>query len=145
MSGLEPFSIDKFTNYVNIGERCNVAGSRAFAKLILNGKYDEALSVARQQVDNGAQILDINVDEGLLDGVSVMTKFVNLIASEPDIAKVPLMIDSSNFAIVEAGLRCTQGKSIVNSISLKEGEGDFLDKARVVRRYGAAVVVMAVC
>jgi len=110
----------------------------------LNGEFDKALAVARTQVENGAQVLDINMDEGLLDGVSAMTKFVNLITSEPDIAKVPLMIDSSNFAIIEAGLRCCQGKCIVNSISLKEGEEEFIKKAKIVRRYGAAVVVMAV-
>ena len=116
----------------------------SFSKLILNGEFDKALAVARTQVENGAQVLDINMDEGLLDGVSAMTKFVNLITSEPDIAKVPLMIDSSNFAIIEAGLRCCQGKCIVNSISLKEGEEEFIKKAKIVRRYGAAVVVMAV-
>ena len=110
----------------------------------MNGEFDKALAVARTQVENGAQVLDINMDEGLLDGVSAMTKFVNLITSEPDIAKVPLMIDSSNFAIIEAGLRCCQGKCIVNSISLKEGEEEFIKKAKIVRRYGAAVVVMAV-
>jgi len=110
----------------------------------LNGEYDKALAIARTQVENGAQVLDINMDEGLLDGVAAMTKFVNLIASEPDIAKVPIMVDSSNFAIIEAGLRCTQGKCIVNSISLKEGEEEFIKKAKIVRRYGASVVVMAV-
>jgi 5-methyltetrahydrofolate--homocysteine methyltransferase len=128
---------------VNIGERCNVAGSRIFAKMIKENRYEDALGVAKLQVENGAQVLDINMDEGLLDGVAAMTKFCNLIASEPDISKVPLCIDSSNFDVIEAGLRCAQGKCIVNSISLKEGEEDFLKKAKIVHRYGAAVVVMA--
>ncbi|KAJ8309214.1 hypothetical protein KUTeg_014088 [Tegillarca granosa] len=141
--GLEPMYIGPFTNFVNIGERCNVAGSRKFARLIKTGNYEEALGIAKQQVENGAQILDINMDEGMLDGVAAMTKFVNLIASEPDIAKVPLCIDSSKFAVVEAGLKCAQGKCIVNSISLKEGEADFIEKATTIKRYGAAVVVMA--
>ncbi|KAI7796520.1 methionine synthase [Triplophysa rosa] len=143
LSGLEPFRIGPYTNFVNIGERCNVAGSRKFAKLIMSGNYEEALSIAKTQVEMGAQVLDINMDEGMLDGVSAMTRFCNLIASEPDIAKVPLCIDSSNFAVLEAGLKCCQGKCIVNSISLKEGEDDFLRRARRIRRYGAAVVVMA--
>ncbi|KAL4238834.1 hypothetical protein ACF0H5_003541 [Mactra antiquata] len=143
LSGLEPMNIGPYTNFVNIGERCNVAGSRKFARLVTTGNYDEALSIAKVQVENGAQVLDINMDEGMLDGIAAMTKFVNLIASEPDIAKVPLCIDSSNFDVIEAGLKCTQGKCIVNSISLKEGEKDFLDKARKIKQYGAAVVVMA--
>uniref|UniRef100_A0A8C6V9Z7 Methionine synthase n=1 Tax=Naja naja TaxID=35670 RepID=A0A8C6V9Z7_NAJNA len=143
LSGLEPFRIGKYTNFVNIGERCNVAGSRRFAKLIMAGKYEEALSVAKAQVEMGAQILDINMDDGMLDGPSAMARFCNYIASEPDIAKVPLCIDSSNFSVIEAGLKCSQGKCIVNSISLKEGEEDFLRKARKIRRYGAAVVIMA--
>uniref|UniRef100_A0A8C1N1D3 Methionine synthase n=1 Tax=Cyprinus carpio TaxID=7962 RepID=A0A8C1N1D3_CYPCA len=143
LSGLEPFRIGPYTNFVNIGERCNVAGSRKFAKLIMAGNYEEALSIAKAQVEMGAQVLDINMDEGMLDGVAAMTRFCNLIASEPDIAKVPLCIDSSNFSVIEAGLKCCQGKCIVNSISLKEGEEDFLRRARQVRRYGAAVVVMA--
>ncbi|KAI2658201.1 Methionine synthase [Labeo rohita] len=143
LSGLEPFRIGPYTNFVNIGERCNVAGSRKFAKLIMAGNYEEALSIAKAQVEMGAQVLDINMDEGMLDGATAMTRFCNLIASEPDIAKVPLCIDSSNFAVIEAGLKCCQGKCIVNSISLKEGEEDFLRRARQVRRYGAAVVVMA--
>lgn len=143
LSGLETAKINKFTNFVNIGERCNVAGSRKFARLIANGEYEEALSIAKQQVEMGAQILDINMDEGMLDSKFAMTKFINLIASEPDIAKVPICVDSSNFAVVEAGLKCAQGKCIVNSISLKEGEEDFIRKARIVKRYGAAVVVMA--
>ncbi|TRY59423.1 hypothetical protein DNTS_004322 [Danionella cerebrum] len=143
LSGLEPFRIGPYTNFVNIGERCNVAGSRRFAKLIMAGNYEEALSVAKAQVEMGAQVLDINMDEGMLDGVGAMTRFCNLIASEPDIAKVPLCIDSSNFSVIEAGLKCVQGKCIVNSISLKEGEEEFLRRARIIRRFGAAVVIMA--
>ncbi|XP_068403651.1 methionine synthase isoform X3 [Eschrichtius robustus] len=143
LSGLEPFRIGPYTNFVNIGERCNVAGSRKFAKLIMTGNYEEALSVAKMQVEMGAQVLDINMDDGMLDGPSAMTRFCNFITSEPDIAKVPLCIDSSNFAVIEAGLKCCQGKCIVNSISLKEGEDDFLEKARKIKKFGAAVVVMA--
>uniref|UniRef100_A0A803YKG7 Methionine synthase n=1 Tax=Meleagris gallopavo TaxID=9103 RepID=A0A803YKG7_MELGA len=143
LSGLEPFRIGPYTNFVNIGERCNVAGSRKFAKLIMAGNYEEALTVAKSQVEMGAQILDINMDDGMLDGPSAMTRFCNLISSEPDIAKVPLCIDSSNFSVIEAGLKCCQGKCIVNSISLKEGEEDFLEKAKKIKLYGAAVVVMA--
>ncbi|XP_054837153.1 methionine synthase [Eublepharis macularius] len=143
LSGLEPFRIGQYTNFVNIGERCNVAGSRKFAKLIMAGHYEEALSIAKAQVEMGAQILDINMDDGMLDGPSAMARFCNFIASEPDIAKVPLCIDSSNFSVIEAGLKCCQGKCIVNSISLKEGEHDFLAKARQIKKYGAAVVVMA--
>ncbi|XP_059179228.1 methionine synthase-like [Physella acuta] len=143
LAGLEPFYISPITNFVNIGERCNVAGSKRFCRLIKTRKFEEALSVAREQVQNGAQIIDINMDEGMLDGAAAMTTFVNLIASEPEIAKVPLCIDSSNFAVIEAGLKCAQGKCIVNSISLKEGEDDFLKKARVIKQYGAAVVIMA--
>ncbi|XP_078504700.1 methionine synthase [Lissotriton helveticus] len=143
LSGLEPFRIGPYTNFVNIGERCNVAGSRKFAKLIMAGHYEEALSIAKAQVEMGAQVLDINMDDGMLDGPSAMAKFCNFIASEPDISKVPLCIDSSNFAVIEAGLKCCQGKCIVNSISMKEGEEDFLEKARKIRRYGAAVVIMA--
>uniref|UniRef100_A0A8B9SCB6 Methionine synthase n=1 Tax=Apteryx owenii TaxID=8824 RepID=A0A8B9SCB6_APTOW len=143
LSGLEPFRIGPYTNFVNIGERCNVAGSRKFARLIMAGNYEEALSVAKVQVEMGAQVLDINMDDGMLDGPAAMTRFCNLISSEPDIAKVPLCIDSSNFSVIEAGLKCCQGKCIVNSISLKEGEKDFLDKARKIKLYGAAVVVMA--
>uniref|UniRef100_A0A2K6LCD1 Methionine synthase n=1 Tax=Rhinopithecus bieti TaxID=61621 RepID=A0A2K6LCD1_RHIBE len=138
-----PFRIGQYTNFVNIGERCNVAGSRKFAKLIMAGNYEEALGVARVQVEMGAQVLDINMDDGMLDGPSAMTRFCNLIASEPDIAKVPLCIDSSNFAVIEAGLKCCQGKCIVNSVSLKEGEDDFLEKARKIKKFGAAMVVMA--
>jgi len=143
VSGLEPLKIGKQSNFVNIGERCNVAGSRKFCRLIKDGKYDEALAVAKVQVENGAQVLDINMDEGMLDGVAAMTKFCNLISSEPDIAKVPLCIDSSNFDVIAAGLRCTQGKCIVNSISLKNGVKDFIEKAKIIKRFGGAVVCMA--
>ncbi|KNC81822.1 methionine synthase [Sphaeroforma arctica JP610] len=143
LSGLEPVEISEGAMFVNIGERCNVAGSRKFCRLIKEDKYDEALAVAKEQVEKGAQIIDINMDEGMLDGVRAMTRFVNLIASEPDIAKMPLCIDSSNFAVVEAGIKCAQGKCVVNSISLKEGEEEFLNKGRLLRRYGCAVVVMA--
>ncbi|XP_041353214.1 methionine synthase-like isoform X2 [Gigantopelta aegis] len=143
LSGLEPTLIGPYTNFINIGERCNVAGSKKFSRLIKNGNYEEALSIAKAQVENGAQVLDINMDEGLLDGVAAMTKFVNLISSEPDIAKVPLCIDSSNFEVIEAGLKCIQSKCIVNSISLKEGEEEFIKKATRIKQYGAAVVIMA--
>ncbi len=131
------------SNFINIGERTNVTGSARFKKLILNGDYDAAVEVARQQVENGAQIIDVNMDEGLLDGKAAMVDFLNLIAAEPDISRVPVMIDSSKFEIIEAGLKCAQGRSIVNSISLKEGEAEFLEQARICRRHGAAVVVMA--
>jgi 5-methyltetrahydrofolate--homocysteine methyltransferase len=143
LSGLEPFTIDENSLFVNVGERTNVTGSKAFARLILNEKYDEALVVARQQVESGAQIIDINMDEGMLDAVYAMTHFLNLVASEPDIARVPIMIDSSKWSVIEAGLKCVQGKSIVNSISMKEGEEEFLRQAKLCRRYGAAVIVMA--
>jgi len=143
LSGLEPFTIDDDSLFVNVGERTNVTGSKAFARLILNGQYDEALVVARQQVENGAQVIDINMDEGMLDAVAAMTYFLNLVASEPDIARVPVMIDSSKWAVIEAGLKCVQGKAIVNSISMKEGEAEFLRQAKLCRRYGAAVIVMA--
>jgi 5-methyltetrahydrofolate--homocysteine methyltransferase len=143
LSGLEALVIRPDTNFVNIGERTNITGSPRFSKLILAGQYEEALAIARQQVENGAQIIDVNMDEGMLDGVKAMTHFLNLIASEPDIARVPVMIDSSKWPVIEAGLKCVQGKSIVNSISLKEGEEKFLRQARLVRRYGAAAVVMA--
>jgi 5-methyltetrahydrofolate--homocysteine methyltransferase len=143
LSGLEPVVIGPDTNFVNVGERANVTGSRQFAKLVLGGDYDKALDVARQQVDNGAQLLDINMDEGLLDAEAAMTTYLRLLASEPDIARVPIVVDSSKWSVIEAGLRCLQGKGIVNSISLKEGEGEFLRQARLVRRYGAAVIVMA--
>ncbi|HMU62944.1 MAG TPA: homocysteine S-methyltransferase family protein, partial [Gemmatimonadales bacterium] len=143
LSGLEPLVVGPTTNFVNIGERTNVTGSRRFAKLILDGQFEAALEVARQQVDNGAQLIDVNMDEGMLDAVAAMTRFLRLAAVEPGIAKVPVMIDSSRWDVLEAGLKCVQGKSVVNSISLKEGEEAFLQQARLVRRYGAAVVVMA--
>src|SRR5471032_2231111 len=129
--------------FINVGERTNVTGSAKFRKLITDGDYPAALSVARQQVDAGAQVLDVNMDEGLLDSQSAMVTFLNLIAAEPDIARVPVMIDSSKWEVIEAGLRCVQGKAIVNSISMKEGEAKFIEQARACRRYGAAVVVMA--
>ena len=143
LSGLEPLHIDDNINFVNVGERTNVTGSPKFSKLIKDGKLEEALQVARQQVINGAQIIDINLDEGMLDSKSLMREFMNLVASEPEISRVPIMIDSSKWEVIEAGLQCMQGKGIVNSISLKEGEEEFLEKARLVRSYGAAVVVMA--
>jgi 5-methyltetrahydrofolate--homocysteine methyltransferase len=143
LSGLEPLTQTPESNFINIGERTNVTGSRKFAKLILEDKYDEALSIARQQVENGAQVIDINLDEGMLDGKAAMIKLLNLIAAEPDISKVPVMIDSSKWEIIEAGLKCIQGKGIVNSISLKGGEDEFIRQAKLVKRYGAATVVMA--
>ncbi len=143
LSGQEPFNIDGTLNFVNIGERANVAGSAKFKRLILEGEYEQALAICREQVENGAQIVDFNMDDGLLDGVAAMQRFLNLCASEPEIAKVPFMIDSSKWEILEAGLKCVQGKSIVNSISLKEGEQTFIERARLCRRYGAAVIVMA--
>jgi 5-methyltetrahydrofolate--homocysteine methyltransferase len=143
LSGLEALTVRPETNFVNVGERTNVTGSPKFSKLILEGKYEEALSVAKQQVENGAQVIDVNMDEGMLDGVKAMTHFLNLIASEPDIARVPIMVDSSKWSVIEAGLKCVQGKGVVNSISLKEGEEKFKQQATLVRRYGAAVVVMA--
>jgi 5-methyltetrahydrofolate--homocysteine methyltransferase len=143
LSGLEPVRINRNTNFVNIGERCNVAGSKRFCNLVKKGKFEEALQVAKTQVESGAQILDVNMDEGMLDGVVAMTHYLNLVSSEPDVAKVPLCVDSSNFAIIQAGLKCAQGKCIVNSISLKEGEEDFLEKAKIIKRFGAAVIVMA--
>lgn len=143
LSGLEPVSITKQTNFVNVGERTNVTGSRMFARLIKEDKFDEAVEVARQQVENGAQVIDVNFDEGMLDSEAAMTRFLNLIAAEPDIARVPVMIDSSKWSVIEAGLKCVQGKAIVNSISLKEGEERFRYYAQQVRAYGAAVIVMA--
>ncbi|MBL0937495.1 MAG: methionine synthase [Gemmatimonadaceae bacterium] len=143
LSGLEPFIVGPTTNYVNVGERTNVTGSARFAKLILEGNYTEALAVARQQVENGAQVIDVNMDEGLLDAQKAMVTFLNLVASEPDIARVPVMVDSSKWSVIEMGLQCLQGKGIVNSISLKEGEAEFLRQARLVKQYGAAVIVMA--
>ena len=143
LSGLEPLNIDEMLNFVNVGERANVTGSAKFKRLILNEEYEEALDVCRAQVEDGAQIVDVNMDEGMLDGEAAMVRFLNLIASEPDIAKVPLMIDSSKWEIIEAGLKCCQGKPIVNSISMKEGEDKFREQAKLCRRYGAAVIVMA--
>ena len=143
LSGLELLEVKPENNFINVGERCNVAGSRKFLRLINEKKYDEALSIARQQVEDGAQIIDINMDDGLLDAEKEMTTFLNLIASEPEIARVPVMIDSSKWDVIVAGLKCAQGKSIVNSISLKEGEEKFLEHARTIKRYGAAAVVMA--
>ena len=143
LSGLEPFNVGKDSLFVNVGERTNVTGSNAFARMILEGRLDDALAVARQQVENGAQVIDINMDEAMLDSKAAMDRFLKLIASEPDISRVPIMIDSSKWEIIEAGLKCIQGKGIVNSISMKEGEAKFLEQARLARRYGAAVVVMA--
>src|SRR5450631_3020282 len=143
LSGLEPLVIRPESNFVNVGERTNITGSKKFARLIRENKYEEALAVARQQVENGAQILDVNMDDALLDGEKAMTHFLNLIQSEPDIAKIPIMIDSSKFSIILAGLKCVQGKCIVNSISLKEGEEKFIEQAILCKSFGAAVVVMA--
>ena len=143
LSGLEPVFIGEGTLFVNVGERTNVTGSKAFARMILNEQYEEALSVARQQVENGAQVIDVNMDEAMLDSKAAMVRFLNLIASEPDIAKVPVMVDSSKWEVIEAGLRCLQGKGIVNSISLKEGVEKFKHEAKLIKRYGAAAVVMA--
>ncbi|RYC71937.1 methionine synthase [Spirosoma sordidisoli] len=143
LSGLEPLKITEQTNFLNVGERTNVTGSKKFARLIKEGNYDEALSIARGQVEGGAQVIDVNMDEGMLDSVEAMTTFLNLIASEPDIARVPIMVDSSKWEVIEAGLKCVQGKAIVNSISLKEGEEAFIERAQLVKRYGAAAVVMA--
>ncbi|MFO6420522.1 methionine synthase [Hylemonella sp. W303a] len=143
LSGLEPLAIGPGSLFVNIGERTNVTGSKAFARMILNGQFEEALAVARQQVENGAQVIDVNMDEAMLDSQAAMVRFLNLIASEPDIARVPVMIDSSKWSVIEAGLRCIQGKGIVNSISMKEGVDEFKRQARLIKRYGAATVVMA--
>ncbi|MCB9508486.1 MAG: dihydropteroate synthase, partial [Myxococcales bacterium] len=143
VSGLEPYSIAAGSNFTMVGERTNVTGSARFARLIKSGDYDAALKVARQQVEGGANVIDVNLDEGMLDSVEAMTRFLNLVAAEPDIARVPVMIDSSDFRVLEAGLKCVQGKAIVNSISLKEGEDVFRAQARLIRRYGAAVLVMA--
>lgn len=143
LSGLEPLVVRPDTNFVNVGERTNVTGSKKFARLIKENNYEEALSVARQQVESGAQVLDVNMDDALLDGVHAMTTFLNLLQSEPDIAKIPIMIDSSKFEIIEAGLKCVQGKCIVNSISMKEGEAKFIEQAIICQSYGAAVIVMA--
>ena len=143
LSGLELLEVSPAINFVNVGERCNVAGSRKFLRLINEKKYDEALTITRQQVEDGAQIIDVNMDDGLLDAAEEMTTFLNLVASEPDIARVPLMIDSSKWEVILAGLKCVQGKCIVNSISLKEGEEKFIEHARLIKQYGAAVIVMA--
>lgn len=143
LSGLEPLVVRPETNFVNVGERTNVTGSKKFARLIRENKYEEALSVARQQVESGAQVLDVNMDDALLDGVKAMTTFLNLLQSEPDIARIPIMIDSSKFEIIEAGLKCVQGKCIVNSISMKEGEDKFIEQAFICKAFGAAVIVMA--
>src|SRR5688572_6315409 len=143
LSGLEPVDIGQGTLFLNIGERTNVTGSKAFARMILNGQFEEALAVARQQVENGAQVIDVNMDEAMLDSKAAMVRFLNLIASEPDIARVPIMVDSSKWEVIEAGLKCIQGKGIVNSISLKEGVEPFTHQAKLIKRYGAAAVVMA--
>ena len=143
LAGLEPLNVGDDSLFVNVGERTNVTGSKAFARLVLAGDYAEALSVARQQVENGAQMIDVNMDEAMLDSAAAMTRFLQLVASEPDIARVPIMIDSSKWSVIEAGLKCVQGKCVVNSISLKEGEAEFVKHARLARRYGAAVIVMA--
>ena len=143
LSGLEPLSIKEDTLFINVGERTNVTGSKAFARLIIEEKFEEAVSVARQQVENGAQVIDINMDEGMLDSLNAMKYFLNLIASEPDIARIPIMIDSSKWEVIEAGLKCVQGKAIVNSISIKEGEEEFLKHAQLCRSFGAAIIVMA--
>ena len=140
---MEAFALTPEIPFVNIGERTNVTGSAKFRKLITAGDYTSALTIAREQVENGAQVIDVNMDEGLLDSEEAMKTFLNLIAAEPDIARVPVMVDSSKFSVIEAGLKCLQGKPVVNSISMKEGEAAFIEHARIVRRYGAAVVVMA--
>ena len=143
LSGLEPLIVRPETNFINVGERTNVTGSKMFARLIREGQYEAALAVARQQVENGAQVIDVNMDDALLDGVQAMTTFLNLVQAEPDIAKIPIMIDSSKFEIIEAGLKCVQGKCIVNSISMKEGEAKFIEQAFICKSYGASVIVMA--
>ncbi|BAL26662.1 methionine synthase [Azoarcus sp. KH32C] len=143
LSGLEPFNVGADSLFVNVGERTNVTGSKAFARMILEGRFDDALAVARQQVENGAQVIDINMDEAMLDSLAAMERFLKLIASEPDISRVPIMLDSSKWSVMEAGLKCIQGKGVVNSISMKEGEAEFLRQARLCRQYGAAVIVMA--
>src|SRR6478609_11481625 len=143
LSGLEPVAIGRGSLFVNIGERTNVTGSKVFARMILAGEFEKALAVARQQVENGAQVIDVNMDEAMLDSKAAMVRFLNLVASEPEIARVPIMIDSSKWSVIEAGLKCIQGKGIVNSISMKEGVEPFIRQAKLVRRYGAAAVVMA--
>src|SRR5690606_22552532 len=144
LSGLEPLMLPPDLLFVNVGERTNVTGSAQSRKLIKDGRYEEAVEVARQQVANGAQILDVNMDEGLIDSEAAMTRFLNLIMSEPDIARIPVMVDSSKWSVIEAGLKCLQGKGVVNSISLQEGKQSFVEQARTILRYGAATVVMAV-
>src|SRR5205809_3344767 len=143
LSGLEPLNITPEFGFVVIGERTNITGSPKFSKLILADDFDGALTVARHQVQGGANILDVNMDEGMIDSEAAMTRFLNLIGSEPDISRIPIMIDSSKWSVIEAGLKCVQGKAVVNSISLKNGEEEFLRQARLIRRYGAAVIVMA--
>ena len=143
LSGLEPLIITSESNFINVGERTNVAGSRKFLRLIKEEKFDEALDIARHQVEGGAQIIDVNMDDGLIDGKEAMVRFLNLVAAEPDISRVPVMIDSSKWEILEAGLQVVQGKSVVNSISLKEGEETFIWQATQIKRYGAAVIIMA--
>src|SRR5437762_9749634 len=143
LSGLEPLNITRDFGFAVIGERTNITGSPKFSKLILGGDFEGAVAIARQQVANGANIIDVNVDEGMLDSEATMTRFLNLIASEPEIARIPIMIDSSKWSVIEAGLKCVQGKAVVNSISLKNGEEEFLRQAQLIRRYGAAVIVMA--
>ncbi|MEZ4270330.1 MAG: dihydropteroate synthase [Myxococcota bacterium] len=142
-SGLEAVTIRPESTFMVIGERTNITGSRRFSRLIKEANYEEALSVARHQVDGGANLLDVNVDDGLLDSVAVMRTFLSLVATEPDVARLPVVVDSSDFRVLESGLQCLQGKGVVNSISLKEGEAVFVQQARLIRRYGAAVVVMA--
>src|SRR6476659_8979190 len=143
LSGLEPVTIGEGSLFVNVGERTNVTGSKAFARLILNGQFEEALAVARQQVENGAQMIDINMDEAMLDSKAAMVRFLTLVAAEPDISRVPVVIDSSKWDVIEAGLKCVQGKCVVNSISMKEGTDEFVKHAKLAKRYGAAVIVMA--
>ena len=143
LSGLEPFELKSNINFVNVGERTNVTGSRKFLKLIKEENYTEAVEIAREQVEGGAQIIDVNMDEGMLEGKEAMVKFLNLIQAEPDIAKLPIMIDSSKWEIILAGLKTVQGKCIVNSISLKEGEDIFVEQARTIKKFGAATIVMA--
>ena len=143
LSGLEVLRINSLSNFVNVGERTNVAGSRKFARLIGEKKYEEALSIARSQVENGAQVIDVNMDDAMLDAEAEMVTFLKLLVSEPEISRVPIMIDSSKWSVLEAGLKCVQGKCVVNSISMKEGEADFIEKAQKIKRYGAAAVIMA--
>src|SRR5437773_5936223 len=143
LSGLEALNITPEFGFAVIGERTNITGSPKFSKLILAGDFEAALTVARQQVQGGANMLDVNMDEGMIDSEAAMTRFLNLIASEPEISRIPIMIDSSKWSVIEAGLKCVQGKGVVNSISLKNGEDEFLRQARLIRRYGAAVIVMA--